>query len=75
MIDKILGIFGVHRTGMLLTVASQVVRTFEQEFAKDGESKNACIDAIIDILTAHKTIVPSIPLPEPKPVGAAPIKQ
>ncbi len=66
MIDKILGTFGVHRSGMLMTVASQVVRTFEQEFAKDSDCKNAAIDAIIEILQAHKSIVPTIPPCEPK---------
>lgn len=66
MIDKLLGIFGIHRVGMLVTVASQVVRTFEQEFQKDGDSKNAAIDAIIEILQSHKTSTPSIAPPEPK---------
>lgn len=66
MTDKLLGIFGIHRVGMLFAVASQVVRTFEQEFQKDGDSKNAAIDAIIDILQSHKTVTPSIAPPEPR---------
>jgi hypothetical protein len=66
MIDKLLGIFGIHRLGMLVQVASQVVRTFEQEFKTDGDAKNAAIDAIIDILKSHKTLEPSIPIPTPE---------
>ena len=66
MIDKLLGMFGIHRLGMLVQVASQVVRTFEQEFAQDCASKNAAIDAIIEILKSHKSVTPSIPVPEPK---------
>lgn len=70
MIDKFLSIFGVHRVGMLVTVASQVVRTFEQEFAQDGNAKNAAIDAIVEILQQHKTANPAIPVP-PAPVKPA----
>lgn len=69
MIDKFLGIFGVHRVGMLMTVASQVVRTFEQEFAADGNAKNAAIDALIEVLQKHKTVVPSIAPSEKKPAA------
>ncbi len=60
MIDKFLSIFGVHRVGMLVTVASQVIRTFEQEFAQDHDAKNAAIDAIIEVLQTHKSVVPKI---------------
>lgn len=63
MIDKFLSIFGVHRVGMVVTVASQVIRTFEQEFAADGNAKNAAIDAIVEILQQHKTATPAIPVP------------
>lgn len=66
MIDKLLGIFGIHRLGMLVQVASQVVRTFEQEFKNDGDAKNAALDAIIEILQSHKTTAPSIPVPVPE---------
>lgn len=66
MIDKLLGVFGIHRLGMLVQVASQVVRTFEQEFQKDGDAKNAAIDALIEILQSHKTTSPTITTPEPK---------
>lgn len=61
MINKFLSIFGIHRVGMVVTVASQVIRTFEQEFQKDGDAKNAAIDAIVEILQGHKDAVPTIP--------------
>lgn len=58
MIDKFLSIFGIHRVGMVVTVASQVIRTFESEFAKDGDAKNAAIDAVVEILLNHKDAAP-----------------
>jgi len=67
MIDKLLGIFGIHRLGMLVQVASQVVRTFEQEFKDNEDAKNAAIDATIDILKSHKILKPSIPAPMSEP--------
>lgn len=60
MIDKFLSIFGIHRVGMLTAVASQVIKTFEQEFQKDGDAKNAAIDAMIEILTNHKNATPPL---------------
>lgn len=61
MIDKFLSLFGVHRVGMVLTVASQVIKTFEQEFQKDGDSKNAAIDALVEVLLQHKDAPPEKP--------------
>lgn len=66
MIDKLLGVFGIHRLGMLVQVASQVVRTFEEEFRQDGDARNAALDALIEILQSHKTTTPTINTPEPK---------
>lgn len=60
MIDKFLSLFGVHRVGMVLTVASQVIRTFEQEFAQDKDAKNAAIDSIVEVLLQHKEAAPAI---------------
>ncbi len=69
MLSNLLEIFGVHRLGMVLGVASQVVRTFEQEFAQDHNAKIAAIDSLIDVLKQHKeklestvpAVVPPIP--------------
>ena len=66
MIDKFLALFGVHRVGMIVTVASQVIRTFEQEFAQDHNAKNAAIDSIVDILIQHKSAEP--------PLGKSPVE-
>ena len=66
MIEKILPMFGVHRSGMLLSVASQVIRTFETEFKDDGDAKKAAIDAIIGALTHHKDTMVETPVVPPK---------
>lgn len=70
MIEKFLGLFGVHKVGLIVTVASQVIRTFEQEFANDHNAKNAAIDSIIEILNQHKTATP--PLAGIMPVESLP---
>ena len=54
MMDKIFSLFGIHRTGLIMTVASQVIKTFEQEFARDGNAKLAAIDALLSILQQHR---------------------
>lgn len=59
MIEKLLEIFGqtgIHKIGMITGVASQVVRTLEQEFAGNHDGKCVAIDSIIDILQKHKNI-------------------
>jgi len=67
MIDRFLEIFGLgalHKVGMVTGVASQVIRTFEQELAQNHTARNACIDALIELLQKHK----DIPTPAPAPV-------
>lgn len=57
MFDSLLTVFGtgaIHRIGMVVTVASQVLKTFEQEFAQDKDAKNAAIDTIIELLQKNK---------------------
>jgi len=59
MIEKLFSVFGlngIHRVGMIVSVASQVVKTFEQEFAQDHDGKNAAIDAIVELLLKHKDL-------------------
>ena len=68
MIDRLLEIFGsgaIHKIGMVTGVASQVVRTFEQEFAQDHDAKNAAIDALIELIQKHKNS-PVVPPVEPQ---------
>ena len=75
MIDKFFSLFqnsAVHKIALLTGVCSQVIRTFEQEFAQDANSKDAAIDTLIDLLQKHKTsaqvpVVPVVP-PAPAPV-------
>lgn len=66
MIDKFLSLFGVHRVGMIIHLASQVIRTFDQEFAKDHNAKNAAIDSIVEVLIQHKSAEP--------PLGDTPVE-
>lgn len=59
MIEKLLEIFGhtgIHKIGMITGVASQVVRTIDQELAGNHEHKVVAIDSIIEILQKHKNI-------------------
>lgn len=57
MLDKLLSLFGVgaiHRVNMVVNIASQIVNTFEKEFAQDKDGKKAAIDTLIDLLQKHK---------------------
>lgn len=66
MISQILSLFGIHRAGMVLGVASNVIRAFEQEFGQDHDAKKAAIAALIDVLNQHKeATVPAQPLNTP----------
>jgi hypothetical protein len=70
MIDKFFTLFqngAVHKIAMLSGVCSQVIRTFDQEFAQDKDAKNAAIDTLIDLLQKHKDApIASIPVPTQK---------
>ncbi len=54
MIEKLFSAFGIHKIGLITGMASQIVRTFDQEFKEDGDAKNAAIDAIVEMLQKHK---------------------
>ena len=54
MIDNLLSMFGIHKIGLIVGMASQIVRTFEQEFAADVEAKGSAIDGIIALLQTHQ---------------------
>lgn len=57
MIEQFFSLFqnsAVHKIALLTGVCSQVIRTFEQEFAQDQNAKNAAIDTLIDLLQKHK---------------------
>jgi hypothetical protein len=71
MINEILSYFGVHKAGLLLGVASNVIRAFEQEWGQDHDAKNAAIDALISVLQVHKN-APVPPKAEAKPVPPIP---
>ena len=70
MITELFPIFGIHNIGLLTGMASQIVRTFDQEFKEDKDLKNAAIDAIILMLQKHKDlanapvapVVPEVPV-------------
>lgn len=54
MIDKIMSLLGIHRTGMVIGVGSNIIKAFEQEFAKDQDAKKAAIDTLVSILLSYK---------------------
>ncbi len=67
MIEKFFGLFqnqAVHKIGLLTSVCSQVIRTFEQEFGQDQDAKNAAIDTMIELLQKHKNLPPAPPQPK-----------
>ena len=72
MISQLLSDFGIHKAGMILGVASNVVRAFETEFAQDHEVKVAALAALIDVLEAHRD-APAAPAPVNAPAPAAPV--
>jgi hypothetical protein len=57
MIEKFFSLFketAVHKMAVLTGVCSQIIRTFEQEYAAEPEAKDAAIDTIIDLLQKYK---------------------
>lgn len=81
MIDKFFSLFqnnAIHKITLVAGICSQVMRTFEQEFEQDTNSKDACIDTLIELLQRHKTSSPaqdpavpaaSVPVPNSIPVA------
>ena len=57
MLEKIFNLFGteaVHKSAMILSIGSQIIKTIEKEFANDASAKNAAIDMMINILQSQK---------------------
>ena len=79
MINNIFSLFGVHRTGMLMGIASNVIKAFEQEYAQDGNALGAAIDSLILLLQQHKVQVsaktPAAPIPVSAPQASLPAPQ
>lgn len=68
MIEKFFALFqgaAVHKIGLLTSVCSQVIRTFEQEFGQDLDARNAALDTMIELLQKHKNL-PVVVTPESK---------
>lgn len=59
MIDKLLSVFGVHKAGMVIGIASNVIKAFETEYAQDHDAKLAALDTIIAVLKQHRDQMPS----------------
>ena len=57
MIETFFSLFksdAVHKIALVSNVCSQVVKTFEQEFAHDANYKSAAIDTLIELLQKYK---------------------
>jgi hypothetical protein len=65
MMDKLIAFLGIHRTGMVFGIASNIIKAFEGEFQKDHDSKNAAIDCIVQILLSYKDSVTAAPVAPP----------
>jgi hypothetical protein len=62
MLDKIFNLFKKDVTldhmGYLLTSAEQLLQHFEGDRLKDGNSRDAAIDAICELLQSRKSTAP-----------------
>lgn len=59
MFDTLFSLFGagsIHRIGMVVSIASNILKAFETEFAQDKNAKNAAIDTICELLQKHKEV-------------------
>jgi hypothetical protein len=75
MMTTLLSMFGIHRAGMVLSIASNVIKAFEQEFAHDHNAKAAALGALVEVLNQQKQAYESIPVPKapvPEAQSAAP---
>lgn len=71
MIEKLLNLFGIHQSAMVVGVASNVVKAFETEYAQDHDAKLAAYDTLIAVLQQHRDkLVP--PAPASAPAQATP---
>jgi hypothetical protein len=64
MLKDILSIFSsnsVHRLALVASIGSNILKTFEQEFANDLNSKDAAIDTLVELLQSHKGVAPAAP--------------
>lgn len=50
----------VHRLALVSSIASNVLKTFDQEFAQDKGCKDAAIDSLIELLKANKNGVAEV---------------
>ncbi|MDD3471521.1 MAG: hypothetical protein PHS86_01960 [Syntrophaceae bacterium] len=54
MLNKILALVGIHRTGMVVQIVSNLIKAFEQEYGRDHDSKVAALDTLIDLMKSHR---------------------
>lgn len=57
MLKDLLSIFSsnsVHRLALVTSIAANVIKTFDQEFIQDHDSKDAAIDTLVALLQSHK---------------------
>lgn len=58
MLDILFSSFGssaIHRTAMISSVASNVSKAFDQEFAQDHSMKQIAIDSLIKLLEQYRS--------------------
>lgn len=54
MLEKLLSVLGIHQAGMVLSIASNLVKAFETEYAKDHSAKLAAYDCLIGLIQQHR---------------------
>ena len=73
MLEKILSLFNsnhVHRLALITSIGSNIIKTFEQEFANDHGAKDAAIDTLVDLLKLHKANASPAATPVEAPAAA-----
>jgi len=70
MLDQLLSIFKskpVHSLAMVTSIAANIIKTFEQEYASDKNARDAAIDTLVDLLKLHKSMPTEAPAAPAQP--------
>lgn len=55
MLDNLLEKVGVHRSGMVLGICSNIIKALETEFKDDKDAKNHVLESLIALLEKQKS--------------------
>lgn len=72
MLNELLSLVGIHRTGMVVQIVSNVVNAFEKEYEQEPDARLAALDAFIALLQVHRNDVAAQKNAPPKDVPPVP---